>query len=383
MRESPGTVNADMNEERTSLYYKDAGSDKEYHVQLVAQDGGFMVTYQNGRRGGALAQGRKTAAPVAYDVAKKAYDKIVKEKLSKGYTRSEAGAVFSGGELEARFTGIVPQLLNPVEEAAVEVLFTDPVWVLQEKHDGHRRLVQRTEQQTVGINRKGMATGLPREVAEAVASFSACPLVLDGELVGSVLAVFDVLEHGHRNLRGLPYGERLAVLEALGGELAAGQGSGGIFITKTARDEASKRTLYAALKAGGLEGGVFKRLDAAYVAGRPHSGGNQLKCKFTHTASFIVTSAHATRRSVALGLLDESGGPYAAGNCTIPSNYAIPPAGAIVEVEYLYAFPGGSVFQPQYKGLRDDVDAAECRTAQLHFKAVATDEDEEGASGPA
>lgn len=369
-----------MNEERTSLYYKDAGSDKEYHVQLVAQDGGFMVTYQNGRRGGALAQGKKTAAPVAYDVAKKAYDKIVKEKLSKGYTRSEAGAVFTGGELEARFTGIVPQLLNPIDEAAVEALFADPAWVLQEKHDGHRRLVQRTAEQTVGINRKGIATGLPQEVAEAVAGFSACPLVLDGELLGSVLAVFDVLEHGSRDLRGLPYGERLAVLEALGSELAAA-GTGGIFITQTARDEASKRALYAALKQGGLEGGVFKRLDAAYVAGRPHSGGNQLKCKFTHTASFIVTSAHATKRSVALGLLDESGGKYAAGNCTIPSNHAIPAAGAIVEVEYLYAFPGGSVFQPQYKGLRDDVAAVECRTGQLHFKAGASDEDEEGASG--
>jgi bifunctional non-homologous end joining protein LigD len=368
-----------MTEEKISLFYKDAGSDKEYHVQLVARDGGFMVTYQNGRRGGTLAQGSKTATPVAYDVARKAYDKIVKEKLSKGYTRSEGAAVFAGGDLEARFTGIVPQLLNPIEEDAVEALLADPAWVLQEKHDGHRRLVQRTAEQTVGINRKGIATGLPQEVMDALAAFRATPLVLDGELMGPVLAVFDVLEHGERDLRKLPYAERLGVLDALGAELAAAGGAGAVFITPTARDEAAKRALYASLRSRGLEGGVFKRLDAAHVAGRPNSGGNQLKRKFTHSASFIVKSAHATKRSIALGLLDDTGRDYAAGNCTVPSNHAIPAAGAVVEVEYLYAFPGGSVFQPLYKGVRDDIDAAACRTAQLHFKAGTQDEEDDGA----
>jgi bifunctional non-homologous end joining protein LigD len=34
------------------------------------------------------------------------------------------------------------------------------------------------------------------------------------------------------------------------------------------------------------------------------------------------------------------------GNVTIPANVRIPAAGSLVEVRYLYAYPGGSQYQP-------------------------------------
>ena len=55
---------------------------------------------------------------------------------------------------------------------------------------------------------------------------------------------------------------------------------------------------------------------------------------------------------------------------TIPPNHSIPPPRSIVEVRYLYAFPGGCVFQPVYLGPRDDVTPQECHISQLKLKAA-------------
>ena len=47
-----------------------------------------------------------------YATAKKAYDKLVNEKLAKGYTAGEEGIPYQDTPAEQRSTGIVPQLLN-------------------------------------------------------------------------------------------------------------------------------------------------------------------------------------------------------------------------------------------------------------------------------
>ncbi len=371
-----------MQAQRISLYYQDARSDKEYHAQLEAEGAGFVVRFQYGRRGGTLTTGTKTPAPVAYEVAKKAYDAIVKEKVGKGYAPGEGGAAFSGGALEERFTGIVPQLLNAIDEAEAQRLIADDDWVAQEKHDGHRRMVKLSQDDTTGVNRKGLAVPMPASVLQRLALLDALrPLVLDGELMGQRYVIFDVLEFKGRDTTGLSLNERLELLAELAAILgtAPQAGEGAVWVTPTARTRTEKAALYDALRLDGAEGAVFKRLDSRYVAGRPNSGGNQLKRKFTHSASFIVAKRSATKRSIALALLDERGAQQMLGNCTIPANFEMPAAGAIVEVEYLYAFKGGSVYQPVYKGERDDIDAAACTTAQLHFKAEGeADEADEG-----
>ena len=369
-----------MEAEKISLYYKDASSDKEYHAQLQPQDGGWMVLTQNGKRGGTLASTKKTATPVDYAVAKKAYDKVVKEKLGKGYTEGGASTAYIGGELEARFTGYVPQLLNKMSEDDVESKLADPNWFLQNKHDGHHRLVQRTAEGTNGINRKGLLTGLPQTVLDGLAAISTVDLVLDGELMGDTLALFDVLVFDGKDLRDLTYEQRLPTLEALSIELAAaGKSAQHVYVTKTARTEAQKRAYYAELKQAKGEGAVFKRKDAPYVAGRPNSGGNQLKRVWLHRASFLVASKHPTKRSVSVELYDEAGHPVPLGKCTIPANYDIPNVGAIVDIEYLYAFPGGSIYHSRYKGERDDIPASDCVIGQLHYKTSAPDADDSDA----
>lgn len=366
-------------DENIVLFCKQGSSDKEYHLQLKAEGAGYMVFYQNGRRGGTLRPGTKTAAPVDYEVAKKAYDKTVKEKLREGYTPGEGAGIFVGTSLEERFTGILPQLLNAIDDEAAEVLLQDPAWVLQEKYDGHRRLVQGEVPHAPpqGINRKGLATGLPESVVLALQEVNPEPAyVVDGELMGDLMAVFDVLEWGGIDFRTEPYEVRLRVLAGLATRLRD-TGISSVFVAPTARTEAEKRALYAKLKAEGREGGVFKRLDAPYTAGRPNSGGDQLKRKFTHSATVIVVKKNATKRSVQVAGLDGQGTKVPLGNVTIPANQEVPSSGALVEVEYLYAYRKGSLYQPQYKGVRDDIDFEACTLTQLHYKEEG-DEDDEG-----
>lgn len=367
-----------MQETSISLYYKDSSSDKEYHAQLQAKEGGFVVGFQYGPRGGTLTSGFKTASPVEWEKAKKVYDKLVASKMAKGYTPGEAQSAFVGTSLEERFTGIVPQLLNVITEPQAQALIADPSWVMQQKFDGHRRLVQQTSEQLIGINRKGLVTGLPAEVASglsALASFA--PFILDGELVGSEYYVFDVLELAGQDLRSLSVAQRLESLEKVGAALADAQVTA-VKAAYTARTEAEKRALYDKVRAAGEEGLAFKEVNSPYVAGRPNSGGNQLKRKFVHSASVRVAGRNATKRSVSMELLDATGVAVAVGNVTIPANYDLPVVGAVVEVEYLYAYEGGSLFQPQYKGVRDDLDAASaCVLSQLHLKPRGAEEDVE------
>lgn len=371
-----------MQEHSISLYFKDGRSDKEYHAQLAAEGTGFTVRFQYGRRGSALTAGTKTTQPLDYAGARKVYDKLVKEKLAKGYTEGESGQVFQASALEQRFTGIVPQLLNAADEAEVERMLADDAYVLQEKFDGQRRLARLAEEAdglcATGINRRGLAVALPEAVVRSLDAMRAwAPLTVDGELVGTQLVVFDVLEFEGKDLRATPLALRLAYVERVREATSAPELGGAITVVRTYADTAAKRAEYLRLQREGCEGAVFKRLGAAYTAGRPNSGGPQRKRKFTHSATLIAAAANAGKRSVALSGLAADGTTVALGNVTIPPNYPVPAAGALVEVQYLYAYPGGSLYQPQYKGERDDLEREAATVAQLHYRRADADSDED------
>lgn len=74
-----------MTNESIKLYYKDGSSDKAYFASLETKDNGWVVNFQYGKRGSTLKAGTKTTTPVDYAVAKKEYDKLVAEKVGKGY----------------------------------------------------------------------------------------------------------------------------------------------------------------------------------------------------------------------------------------------------------------------------------------------------------
>jgi bifunctional non-homologous end joining protein LigD len=347
--------------EQTTLYFRQGSSDKVYQASIEQQNGGHVVNYAFGRRGTTLVTGTKTQTPIGYEEAKKIFDKLVSEKTAKGYTPGENGTPYQHTDKENRSAGIRCQLLNPISEAEATRLIDDPAFCLQEKIDGRRLLIQKKRIVVSGINRLGLFVGLSETIARA-ASKSPHDFVMDGEAVGETLYAFDLLEIGGLDLRNKSYRDRYAHLAKVCDQLVSKR----IALVATAFSKAEKALQFCTFKAMKAEGVVFKELNAPYVPGRPTFGGSQLKLKFCETASFIVSHLNA-KRSVALMLLDGDK-TVPIGNVTIPANQQVPVMGAIVECRYLYAFTGGSIFQPVYLGQRDDIPAEECTLNQLKFK---------------
>lgn len=353
--------------EQASLYFKQGGSDKVYMAQLVCEnEDACVVNVQYGRRGSTLQSITKTASPIAYAKAKKTYDKMISEKLAKGYTNGKDGTPFQGTDKAGRVSGLLPQLLNPATESEAQALILDGGYVAQEKIDGERRLLKRSGDEVVGINRKGLVVALPKPLADAAAkTIVPTHFVLDGEAVGDVFHVFDALESSRIDLTAMPYIERYRYAESIVQSI----NSDAIRLVPVAVTTAEKKALYERVKAENGEGVVFKAKNAPYTVGRPASGGTQRKFKFVESASCIVGKVNDGKRSVALVLLDTSG-LVGVGNVTIPPNFTIPKAGEVIEVRYLYANKnGGSLYQPVYLGVRPDIEREACVISQLKFAA--------------
>lgn len=54
---------------------------------------------------------------------------------------------------------------------------------------------------------------------------------------------------------------------------------------------------------------------------------------------------------------------------TIPANADIPEQGSLIDVKYLYAYKGGSIFQPTFLRPRTDVLEQECRMDRLTYRS--------------
>ena len=353
-----------MNTESIKLYYREGTSDKVYQVSLEQESAGWVVNFAYGRRGSAMNPGTKTKSPIAYSQAKSIYDRLVAEKQGKGYTPGENGVPFQATVREERSTGITPQLLNPIESNEVSVFILNRRFVLQEKFDGRRTLIRLLNGNVEGINRNGLVVALPESIAQAVAASAATSVILDGELLGDGFVAFDILELDGKDVRGSSYELRLALLSGIANLFGSD-----IRLAETAVTVAEKRRLYDRLVQEEREGVVFKELDAAYVSGRPASGGSQRKHKFYETASFVVGTIN-NQRSVGLCLYRD-GKLVPAGNVTIPPNAEIPHSGSVLEIRYLYAFPeSGVVYQPVYLKERNDILPVDCVVGQLKYKKL-------------
>ena len=347
--------------DRVSLYYREGASDKVYQAAIEPSGDLFVVNFAYGRRGATLATGTKTSSPVDLDTAKKIFTKLLNEKKSKGYTEGEDGTPYPHADKQA--SGILPQLLNPIEESEMERLWRDDDFCAQEKIDGRHLLVRKQDNDIEGINKKGLLTGLPETILNDLRNLFGS-FILDGESVGNKYHVFDLLELNGRNLRPLRYDERLRCLVALLADLPTGH----VECVQTEFLTVGKLRLWERLLEERREGVVFKRLDAPYTPGRPNSGGPQLKFKFVASLSAIVTKVNA-RRSVEIGLF-RGGSLIPCGNVTISANYNIPLVDSVVEVRYLYAHrESNALYQPVYLGPRNDVKPIECRISQIKYKA--------------
>ena len=360
--------------EKTSLYYSEGRSNKEYHTEIIEVSGGNVVNFRYGRRGGALTTGTKTSSPVDFIQAKKIYDKLVKEKVAKGYTPDVSGAAYQDTEHAGLKTDFMPQLLNPITEHEAVGLIADRRWTAQQKMDGERRAAHAENGYVIGINRRGLIVPLPQTIADELQAIDdhSGAIRVDGEIIGDILHVFDLHILKGAPIHALPWIERMHLAETT---LAKCQHLKAVPMAVTTDQ---KGDLWNEVVASNGEGIVFKRTNCPVTEGRPNSGGDWLKFKFTESATCCVLAINPDRRSVQLGLLELSIHPNATmdqmtpvGNVTIPPNHSVPVAGDVVEVEYLYAYEGGSLYQPVYRGKRQDQGISACIIGQLKFKPEA------------
>lgn len=346
-----------------TLYYREGASDKVYQCAIEPHLDRFHVTFAYGRRGATLDTGVKTPTPVDYDTARHIYDRLVNEKLAKGYSPGEQGVPYQHTERENQSTGILPQLLNPIEEEALDQYLEDPSFGMQEKFDGQRVLIRKEKDRITGINRQGLIIALPATL-ETEAQRLPGDFILDGEAMGNRFMAFDILALNGEDLRPLPYIQRWDGLGHILGVIH----SKVIRWVDTTLGSTRKREVLQQLQQAHAEGVVFKHLQAPYVAGRPAQGGSQLKFKFYATLSAVVTG-HQHQRSVELKLWQPAQGWIECGHVTIPVNQDIPAIGSVVEVRYLYAFKeSGCLYQPVHLGVRTDIPPMTCTVAQLKYQ---------------
>jgi len=342
--------------EKTSLYYREGNSDKEYHVTL---DGGSVIV-QYGRRGNALTNLVK-CENCAPDKALKVYQKLIAEKKAKGYHEGEAGVTYSPS-VNPEYVGYQPQLLNEITEDVPDKWIQDDNWLMQEKEDGRNIGVILKDGKAVAANKKGLAISIPERIIKDIESSFMYDLTLCGELVGNIFKVWDIIDCSL-----LPsntnYIRRYYTIRHI-----IGTKNPNIQVTRTAITKEEKIALFNEMHEKNAEGVVFKRKNSLYHPGRPASGGDQLKFKFTATCSVMIGMQNMGKRSVEMWLYKDETGMQNVGSVTIYPNQEVPKEGSIAEVKYLYAFKGGSLFQPVFKCLRDDVDLSECNISQLKYK---------------
>jgi bifunctional non-homologous end joining protein LigD len=358
------------------------GSNKEYHIELVREDNGsFSVPTRYGAVGGGMQTGSKGAG-LTEAAARKAFDREVAKRFTKGYHRFGAPTPqYTPGNATDVQTEFRPQLLNMITEQRLEELLRDDDYIMQLKKDGRNISIMKTAVETVAINKKGKVVSAPQRVIDAVNTIPR-DVLLGGEMIGETYYSFDMIGFGNPNtMKDKGFGQRLAgllkVCAVAGFGLDRADSDHPIKMVPGWQTEREKRNVLANARASLEEGVVFKKADALYTPGRPASGGPQLKYKFKAQATVRVGENATGKRSVHILCESDRREARNVGKVTIPPNFGVPPVGALVEVEYLYCHIGGKIFQAVYLGERDDQDKADTYES-LKFKQAVEEDEEEG-----
>jgi bifunctional non-homologous end joining protein LigD len=353
-----------------SLYSQHGGSDKVYNVFLKKGGDGdeWLVNFSNGKRGKTMTPGTKTASPVPYAKALKAFISLVNSKKNgdSHYVEGDLSAVDYQAVIAQDANGakplfgIFPQHPTPINAEQMERLLKDRNWGLQQKANGENRLVRSNNGAFDGGNKKGQMCPLPMQWTQEFANLG--NFVANGEHVaGDKFMAFDLLEKDGVDLRSRPQKERYEMLEAL---LAGKETLAPSFKILTCYyEEADKRALLAHVKEHRLEGVVTKLASAPYGEGK---GPDSLKYVLNETATCIVTG-HNQQQSIQVGLLNDKGEIEPCGNVTCGK--VKPAIDSHVDVQYMYRNKSGAfyipVLDPEGRGHRADVDRSECNTVQV------------------
>ena len=255
--------------------------------------------------------------------------------------------------------------MQPEEEddaAQVEEMLDSDEWIMQEKMDGKHVVLCKSSIGMTTVNKLGRPTTLaptPRASLDAIKR----GFETDGEEIGDAYYIYDFMSDGPHALRDKTTDERIKAMNEFGINFDK---NSGVHIVPSYSGKA-KRELFERWKKEGKEGAIFKRRSATYIPGKTFE---IRKVKFWKTAT-VKVAGHNDKRSVQISVYDGVK-LVGVGNVTISPNKDVPAVGALIEIRYLYAFRGGSVFQPTFLKERDDVVEADASIKQLKYKGEPT-----------
>jgi bifunctional non-homologous end joining protein LigD len=276
--------------------------------------------------------------------------------------------------------GPKPMQFSEVDLCEVEALIEDDNWVFEQKFDGTRGLCVINERGVWWPSADGVGTlshtaatqhfaSLNPVLFKLMENFLFGEIVLDGEIMVGTgeYHVWDILyfrdgeivliEPSNSDLES-----RRRVLESLLERLPS---DGPVKLVRQARGAREKLNLWNAVKVGGGEGIMAKRLDSNYDVGKrvKHS----VKLKFVKTADVVVLQVNRPDRrhgNFVLGAYDETGKLVHVGACSAIGKDQNTKIGDVIEVAYLY-WTGECMYQPRMIKIRTDKLPEACLITQF------------------
>ena len=239
---------------------------------------------------------------------------------------------------------------RPIHIVDPTFYFESPSWTMQEKLDGKRCVIS-TGSKLSALSRNN----LPLQLSEELHGFL-CGLppgwTFDGELIGSVYYVFDVLEVNSNQVSNFSWKDRYNILTSILTK--------DYEFIKLVPCLTSKSAEFDRLRQDNTEGVIFKDLRSSYT------GGEWFKFKFYKSVDCIVTdtalnsknslelSVYTDNRLLPIGQLSSLTGDGPRVKC-----------GDIVEVTYLKFTTNRRLYQASNPKLRTDKLPEECTIEQL------------------
>ena len=265
----------------------------------------------------------------------------------------------------APFGGLVPQLADSIDPTTLDRYLRDERWWFEQKVDGRRKLVALSPVGVAVLNRAGEPSTLPADCRVRLPVLATGEVVLDGELVGQTLWVFDIPLAPPAVAPATPYAARRDVLDRLAPKLETAT----LRVLPVARTPEEKTRLAAKVRDAGGEGLILKDVTCPYRAGRRHRG--LLKAKFVHDVDAVVTRIGVDgKQNCAVGVYDDNGRLVEVGTVIVHARErAHLQVGSVVTVAYLYCVDTAAprLVQPTRLRLRDDKHPEECTMHQLRF----------------
>lgn len=258
---------------------------------------------------------------------------------------------------------MIPMLAHTGDLATNQRLLADDEWWAEPKLDGERRMVRVTPTRITGLSKQGTTASLSKSVAGQFASFEAT-FVLDGELVGDTLHVFD-MPCGFGVDRA-PYSRRREALEHLFtlGRTELGWDDTALRLVPRYHGD-DKALLWAAVLANNGEGLIFKKSSSLY---QPGTRSRQwIKWKNTHPVTCIAVGFNVNgKQNIALAMLDENGNEVPVGEVSrLTGDGPRVKLRSVIDVTALYSTDSNRLYQPVKARLRPDLTERDATINQL------------------